>query len=52
MAKDRQQIVIIFNIITMAAVFRYPSWWIQRMTSILPCCLPFGKTGELQILHC
>ena len=30
----------------------YPPWWIQRMRSILPCCLPCGKAGELQILCC
>ena len=22
------------------------------MGSILPCCLPYGKAGELQILRC
>gem|GEM_PF-1676930 len=29
-----------------------PRWWVQRMGSILPCCLPFGKAGRLQILCC
>ncbi len=24
----------------------------RRMRSILPCCLPFGKAGGLQILCC
>ena len=30
----------------------YSPRWIPRMASILPCCLPYGKSGELPILCC
>ena len=40
------------NIVKSAIVRGYLHLCIRRIGSILPCCLPFGKAGELQILCC
>jgi hypothetical protein len=51
-AKGGKLPVIIVNFLAKATVLGYSHRCIPRMGSILPCCLPGGKAGGLQILRC